>query len=197
MTSILKADTIQDTDGNNIINESGNTITIGASGDTTNIVGTLQNNGAAVGGVNTPNFHVTRSGNQSISNNTATKIQFNAETYDTANAFDSSTNYRYTPQTSGKYYLYAHIYIANGSSATMTEYAINIYKNGSSIAVSSLDHRTSGLGYNFAVPLVTVVESNGSTDYFEVFANVNWGGGSQNIKGAANQTFFGGYKLIE
>ena len=50
MTSILKADTIQDTDGNNIINESGNTITIGASGDTTNIVGTLQNNGAAVGG---------------------------------------------------------------------------------------------------------------------------------------------------
>jgi len=52
MTSILKADTIQDTDGNNIINESSDTITIGASGDTTNIVGTLQNNGAAVGGLN-------------------------------------------------------------------------------------------------------------------------------------------------
>jgi len=51
MTSILKADTIQDTDGNNIINESSNTITIGASGDTTNIIGTLQNNGAAVGGL--------------------------------------------------------------------------------------------------------------------------------------------------
>ena len=31
MTSILKADNIQDADGNNIINESGNTITIGAS----------------------------------------------------------------------------------------------------------------------------------------------------------------------
>ena len=50
MTSILKADTIQDADGNNIINESGNTITIGASGDTTNIIGTLQNNGAALTG---------------------------------------------------------------------------------------------------------------------------------------------------
>ena len=49
MTSILKVDTIQDADGNNIINESGNTITIGASGDTTNIIGTLQNDGAAVG----------------------------------------------------------------------------------------------------------------------------------------------------
>ncbi len=34
MSSILKVNTIQDTDGNNIINESGNVITIGASGDT-------------------------------------------------------------------------------------------------------------------------------------------------------------------
>jgi len=50
MTAILKVDTIQDTAGNNIINESSNTITIGASGDTTNIVGTLQNNGAALAG---------------------------------------------------------------------------------------------------------------------------------------------------
>jgi hypothetical protein len=45
MASILKVDTIQDQDGNNIINESGDTITIGASGDTINVVGTLQNNG--------------------------------------------------------------------------------------------------------------------------------------------------------
>jgi len=48
MTAILKVDTIQDTAGNNIINESSNTITIGASGDTTNIVGTLQNNGSGL-----------------------------------------------------------------------------------------------------------------------------------------------------
>jgi len=37
MTAILKVDTIQDTSGNNIINESSDTITIGASGDTVNI----------------------------------------------------------------------------------------------------------------------------------------------------------------
>jgi hypothetical protein len=37
MTSILKADTIQDAAGNNIINEAGDVITIGASGDTVNI----------------------------------------------------------------------------------------------------------------------------------------------------------------
>ena len=52
MTAILKVDTIQDTSGNNIINESSDTITIGASGDTTNIIGTLQNNGSAVASTN-------------------------------------------------------------------------------------------------------------------------------------------------
>ena len=52
MTSIIKVNTVQDTDGNNIISESSNTITIGASGDTTNIVGTLQNNGSAVATTN-------------------------------------------------------------------------------------------------------------------------------------------------
>jgi hypothetical protein len=48
MSSILKVDEIQDTSGNNIINESSDTITIGASGDTVNVVGTLQNNGSAL-----------------------------------------------------------------------------------------------------------------------------------------------------
>jgi hypothetical protein len=37
MSSILKVDTIQDQNGNNIINENANTITIGASGDTITI----------------------------------------------------------------------------------------------------------------------------------------------------------------
>ena len=79
MTAILKVDTIQDVDGNNIINENSNTITVGAagdtvdvpgtevktnkvsptsgtslqigdSGDTVNIVGTLHNNGSALAG---------------------------------------------------------------------------------------------------------------------------------------------------
>lgn len=37
MTSILKVDEIQDTSGNNIINENAGTITIGKSGDTVNL----------------------------------------------------------------------------------------------------------------------------------------------------------------
>jgi len=51
MTSILKADTIQDSSGNNIINENANTITIGASGDTITIPAgaTITNSGTATG----------------------------------------------------------------------------------------------------------------------------------------------------
>jgi len=51
MTAILKVDTIQDTSGNNIINESSNTITIGASGDTITIPAgaTIANSGTATG----------------------------------------------------------------------------------------------------------------------------------------------------
>jgi len=152
---------------------------------------------SGIGGVNTPAFHVYRNGNQSISNNTTTKVQFNAETFDTANAFDSSTNYRFTPQTSGKYYFYAGIYIANGSSASLEEYQIQIQKNGSSKLINTIDRRTSGIGYNISVPVSGLLEANGSSDYFEVHANVVWGGGSQNIIGAVNQTYFGGYKIIE
>ena len=40
MTAILKVDTIQDPSGNNIINESSDTITIGAAGDTVTVPGT-------------------------------------------------------------------------------------------------------------------------------------------------------------
>jgi hypothetical protein len=50
MSSIIKVDTVQDQDGNNIINENANTITIGASGDTITIPAgaTINNQGTAV-----------------------------------------------------------------------------------------------------------------------------------------------------
>ena len=51
MTSTIKVDNIQDQDGNNIINENSNTITVGASGDTIVIPSgaTITNNGSQTG----------------------------------------------------------------------------------------------------------------------------------------------------
>ena len=113
MTSILKADTIQDTDGNNIINESSNTITIGASGDTITIPSgaTITNSGTATGfgESNKPAFNATMS-SQSIPNATYTKLEFGTEVVDTNSAYDNSSNYRFTPTTAGKYFCFLNIY---------------------------------------------------------------------------------------
>jgi hypothetical protein len=85
MTSILKADNIQDADGNNIINESGNTITIGASGDTISIPSgaTIANSGTATGFglVMVDQWRLTA--NLSISGNGTTAITANLERVDT------------------------------------------------------------------------------------------------------------------
>jgi len=75
MSSILKVDEIQDTSGNNIINENANTVTIGKAGDTVNVVGTLQNNSSAL---------VTGKVLQVVSN-TAGYTQTNNSTFTTTN----------------------------------------------------------------------------------------------------------------
>ena len=141
MTSILKADTIQDTDGNNIINENSNTITIGASGDTTNIVGTLQNNGAAVGGTNTPAFFSSVSADQTVSDNAVTKVQCDTEHFDTNSAYDNSTNYRFTVPSgqAGKYHVYASLQTRSVANTEQYNTTAFIYKNGSNFLANEIN----------------------------------------------------------
>ena len=173
MTSILKADTIQDTDGNNIINESGNTITIGASGDTTNIVGTLQNNGSAVGGTNTPAFMAKPSGNISISNDTVTKLLFATEDFDTDSDYASS---RFTPTTAGKYQVSGAVqWNTDTNYDGLYQGRLYLYKNGSQIFRNDVDPRVSTGDvpislYNY---INVAVDMNGSSDYLELYGYVN------------------------
>jgi len=201
MTSILKADTIQDTDGNNIINESGNTITIGASGDTTNIIGTLQNNGAAVGGTNTPAFeaYLGGSGGQSVSDNTLTLVQANTEVYDTDSAYDTST-YRFTPQTAGKYFVYGAIQYEAGSNDDLIEDYLYFKFNGSSnILESQTDFSNVKIRLHYVTGSI-VINMNGSSDYVELYARINTSSGSGQLLESDSQyaraTHFGAYRII-
>ena len=172
------------------------TITIGASGETTNIVGTLQNNGAGVGGTNTPAFHAYRSSGQALSSNTFTKIQFNLEIFDTDNNYDNSTNYRFTPTTAGKYYCYAIIDSSWTGSVGGHRNQTEFYKNGSGI--SSTNKNANFLDfYNSAnIDLITslyvggIIDFNGSSDYLEIFHRSN--ASTPTVSGA-----FGAYKIIE
>ena len=196
MTSILKVDTIQDADGNNIINENGNTITIGASGDTTNIIGTLQNNGAGVGGTNTPAFEAYLSANQTISHDTVTKIQFNTEVYDTDNCYDNSTNYRFTPTTAGKYFVYGNI-IGFANTSNLNSNRAIIKKNGTIVKYAFSDFRNNPAKTN-SVMATTVVDMNGSSDYIELFALVEYSSSAtvQVLGASYNYSAFGAYKIL-
>ena len=184
MTSILKADTIQDTDGNNIINESGNTITIGASGDTTNIIGTLQNDGSAV--ANTPMVSAYMSASQTVSDNAHTKIQYNTEVYDTDSAYDHSSNYRFTVPSgkAGKYLISASCYmLGNNNDEVMLE--VSIYKNGTQVERDErYGNYSTGQGSGGVQKIIRIMDLSAS-DYIEIYGRLNVNSGTPSFYGAS------------
>ena len=193
MSSIIRADTIQDLSGNNIINESGNTITIGASGDTTNIVGTLQNNGSAVGGANTPAFMARLSSNQSVSSGSFTKIVFNAEDFDSDSDFDTS-NGRFTPTTAGKYWCYTSLAVDAINSGNNVYSAI--YFNGSHANGHSGVGMCASNGATITASIGATFTFNGSSDYIEVYGLHNYGSNRNFIGNSTTECVFTAYKLI-
>ena len=47
------------------------------------------------------------SADQTITDNTLTKVQFDTEIFDTDSKYDHSSNYRFTPTVAGTYFLFA------------------------------------------------------------------------------------------
>jgi hypothetical protein len=92
----------------------------------TNTSGSVSQSMLATGVAGTgPAFSVVRSTSQSISAGTFVKVQFDSELFDTANSFDSTTNYRFTPQVAGYYQINANINYASSSGQLLT----SVYKN--------------------------------------------------------------------
>jgi hypothetical protein len=139
---------------------------------------------------NTPAFYATRtSGNQSMSNNTFTKAQINSELYDTNNAYDNSTNYRFQPQTAGKYYIFSNGVISDGG--TQYENNLKIYKNGSALPEQQYTYVPSQLlSTQF---LAVICDMNGSSDYVEVYMKGDSNGSTPVI---ANGSSFGAYRIL-
>lgn len=131
-----------------------------------------------------PAFSASQSANQSIANNTATKIQFNTEDFDTNSCYDPTTNYRFTPNVAGYYQINAQVRDASG---VATGYlSCELYKNGSVYKRAFGTVGGTGLSVNVSVLLYF----NGSTDYAEVYATQN-SGGAMNI-GSGSLTYFNG-----
>ena len=150
-------------------------------------------NGAVTGHMY-PAFEAYRSSNQTPSNDTITKIQFNTEVYDTDNAYDNSTNYRFTPQVAGKYFVYGSCR-GDGESATDLDLIeIMIRKNGSNIAGQAINYGGNDID-NSTININAVIDLNGSSDYVEIWVVLR-SSVQPTISGNANrQTAFGAFRI--
>ena len=146
------------------------------------------------GGVNTPAFEGKNNTSQSMSNNTYTKVTFGTENLDTDNCFASS---RFTPTTSGKYFVYSTLTIQCGATVGHAGH-IQIRKNGSAIFLSQSNVYPNTTMNIFGVSASAIVELNGSTDYVEIYGLGENSSGTPSLLGNANgECIFGGYKIIE
>ena len=147
-------------------------------------------------GGNAPAFEAKRSqAAQSISNETNTKIEFNTEIFDSASAYDHSTNYRFTPQTAGKYFVYARVMCRAETNGNLEVADISLRKNGSVIGNSRFDYQNSR-GNNGTPVINQIVDMNGSSDYVEAWGQVKVNSGNaQFYNDGQERTIFGAFKL--
>ena len=151
---------------------------------------------AAAGESNTPAFSVYRSSaTQAIANTTYTKIQFNAENYDTDNAFDSSTNYRFTVPvgSSGKYFFTAR---TRSTAWTSTGARLVAYINGASKIHTSITN-SAGADGGYHTVTSTWSMTLADSDYVEMYYWHN-NGSTQNIQGDSGDwglTSFAGFRV--
>jgi hypothetical protein len=178
--------------------QSGTSLEIGSSGDTITIPSgaTITNNGTQTGfgGANTPAFQAKSSASQTVSSDSFAKITCNTEEFDTAGAYDNSTNYRFTVPSgqAGKYYVYGLI-TANGlTNANLDSANCSIYKNGSS--VGGLEFYMHGNPTARYIPVIEFKILDLSVgDYVELYGRIETDNGNDGKIGGT----FGAYKIIE
>jgi hypothetical protein len=171
--------------------QSGTTLTIGASGNTITVP-----NGS-LSGQNYPAFQAKLNATQNISDSVTTKVQFDTEIFDTDNAYDNSTNYRFTPQVAGKYFVFSFIE-GDGTGTNKTERVqLLIYKNGVIHSLIQNFPNTSAESNNVGLTINSVCDMNGSTDYIEIFAYVDALSVQATVIGSSDhlRSTFGAYRI--
>jgi hypothetical protein len=200
--SKLETNTIDTVSGTtNLVIGSTNTssITLGASGDTITVP-----NGALTG-QNYPSFYAYRSSNQSISSATTTKIEINAEVFDTDNCYDPSTNYRFTPNKAGKYFVHGS---ARGDAGgdNLNNMNVKIVKNGNENGTGGVTGGGMIAQYNNAAPnrfdnmsmnVSGYFDMDGISDYIELYISISDSSGNPTVigNGVQKYTTFGAYRI--
>ena len=137
-------------------------------------------NGTVMVSGNMPAFSAYQSSAQTITGAVDTKVQFQSKEYDTANAFDATTNYRFTPQVAGYYQFNAGIAIPNSAGIVL-----KLYKNGSTAKYIANTYNLASYGAYGSGQ----VYLNGSTDYVEFYAYITT---TQTLSTGSSLTYFSG-----
>jgi hypothetical protein len=136
---------------------------------------------------NKPAFFASVGSSFSVANNTLTKVQFSNEIIDSDSCYDPTTNYRFTPNVAGKYYIFLQGRFETATDFIYLEYIIR--KNNSS-NISANNH--ANIHFD-TISLSCLVDMNGSTDYIEAFC-FQESGSSVNVT-AVDANRFGGYLI--
>ena len=177
--------------------QSGTSLELGTSGDTVSIGSGVTQTIA----VNTPNFFASQSSDQTMNDNTITKISFDNEVFDNGGVYDASTNYRFTPGFVGKSFVGAAGWSYDAETSNYSQ-EFYLYKNGSSVVYLE-DEQASSRPWNRKISHLGLIISHNATDYYEVYGKVNTAdGGTANFPqgsgdNAVFRNYFYGYKIIE
>jgi len=183
MAGILKVDKYQDFNGNDIMTSDGS--------------GTITMPSGIISGQNFPAFQALLSGDQNISDNVSTRINYDTEVFDTDSAYDNATNYRFTPTVAGKYCFYVQARVAqnSGSIDQIVQSTLLLRKNGTGVA-QRYDNFNSHFVCFFTQNISAIVEANGTTDYFDVAVQCDVISGSVNVGGGSGgQSIFSAYRI--
>ena len=146
--------------------------------------------------INGPAFEAYLSSSQSVTNSSNVKAQINTEVFDTDNAYDNSTNYRFTPQVAGKYFVYGAIRGYAGNNNDLDRVKAMIYKNGSEYRQSMSDSGSTSTAHIDTEQVSAIIDFNGSSDYVELYGLVEADDGSgAEFNDGTKSNYFGAFKL--
>jgi len=168
----------------NLEPQSGTSLTLGASGDTIALTsGAIQSNFL------TPAFEAHAGSNQTLSNNTYTKLTIDTEIFDSNSKFASD---RFTPTIAGKYFIYGNCTLETGASE-MYLGQCSIYKNGSIYQEHIIDFRNNN-GLQMTIPVSATIDMD-TDDYVELYGKIYSSGSTTRTRSDNKAVNFGGYRI--
>ena len=148
------------------------------------------------GGTNTPAFRAYLGSNQNVTNNADSRINCNVEYFDTDNAYDSTTNYRFTvPSGKGGKYCFSYTvwcYDANAGTSNFADLFLKI--NGTGQGTTNIRQHGAFTNHNLSYHGSSIWNLNAG-DYVELWTYQQFSSGINTVK--AINTVFEGFKIIE